>query len=456
MDTIIKELYENVYQFDVIKFTQKNTDILVYKETASHIAYLKEHVVELAKQLCDSYALETLMFSFEYDLLLVYLFLCIEYNFFEYDLSEQQGIEIIKSLTGDLVRHLDSKNERNLSNRLIAIYRNMVNSNSKFKSIFVWGDIRMPWSLSIQSAWNYELYLKNKQQSPPVNETKENLYDVFNYVDLYAIASNIYNGNTSALVSTNILECYPKFGETLPYASMVNGTACVGKTTLLNQAISIINATIDPNATVLKLGSYGGFRGKDIDQVLAMSAQTTALDLVQFNYTSIMDRCITNNLIWRIIMRAIEFDEPEKFISVILMHITALSKSYFHYRSKYPVIIIIDTDVNANRERMFMRNEGQDIYRSKILNYVCLQNIVYGLFAKLCNWVIVDIGLCKTQEARNALYKDIKDLLVYKSRLNSVRKPVAIDTQLTFKSETIYDPNTFNDYSAATELRIFK
>ena len=55
---------------------------------------------------------------------------------------------------------------------------------------------------------------------------------------------------------------------------------------------------------------------------------------------------------------------------------------------KFPIIFIIDDNINENRLRMLKRNTDGDFKRCMIENYVKTQNLVYKLFGLLCEFPI--------------------------------------------------------------------
>lgn len=239
-------------------------------------------------------------------------------------------------------------------------------------------------------------------------------------------------------------------------AVKINGTACAGKTTILNNTLADIQTTIDCNAEILKIGSMGGFAGKDYNQVLAMEYQYVAIGMADKFYTSVCDRCPFNNMIWRIILSMM--DTTQDMVSVFMKELADISPLMIKLMSNEPIIVIIATDVQTNRDIMARRNNGGDVYRSRIENYTKAQNIVYGVLAKLCNWILVDTSSNNFREKQNK----IQELLVKKTERNvwyhHNKTPNLKPSEFHIKHKLIqtYNIDHSDKFNVAKDIHIFK
>lgn len=230
----------------------------------------------------------------------------------------------------------------------------------------------------------------------------------------------------------------------------VNGTACVGKTTILNEALDRVRRKIDKDASILKSGIYGAFEGKDNSQLKAMLLQLNMICMSLEHYTSIMDRCPMNNMMWRIILSLM--NERADLVGEVVRQFNTLTIEQIKNYSKFPIIIIVESDVLANRSRMRRRDEGTDYMRSKIENYVKAQNIVYGLFAYLCKWPLINRSSSSFEPETliRLIYKKIESNV---SRMNGLLpnqppEPYKVHCEM-------FDDDNIN-YTYAKNLKIFK
>jgi hypothetical protein len=137
-----------------------------------------------------------------------------------------------------------------------------------------------------------------------------------------------YTSQDSRALETNLNDMEPADIHRFLYdtkftAVKINGTACAGKTTILNNTLAEIKETIDSNAEILKIGSMGGFAGKDYNQVLAMQYQYVAIGMADQFYTSVCDRCPFNNMIWRIILAMM--DTTQDLVTVFMKELSDIS-----------------------------------------------------------------------------------------------------------------------------------
>ncbi|UHB41793.1 p-loop NTPase/TK1 [Macrobrachium rosenbergii nudivirus] len=242
-------------------------------------------------------------------------------------------------------------------------------------------------------------------------------------------------------------------------AVCVNGTACVGKSSLLNEISIQIKETIDNNSIILKVGKYGGFKGKDINQVLAMTYQLVGTDLLMRHPTSLMDRCPFNNLIWRFILQCMKYkigsdniDEMTKIVH------ESLPMNLIKIMQSFPVIVLIDLNILKNRERMFNRSTGGDGYRCYINSYVHLQNVFYTLFADLANWPIFNTAfnqcLDYPKESPNKR-KTIKQLILKKLQNNA--KAVTVNENVPILERNVFFKSEYEEnFDIAKKFNILK
>lgn len=237
--------------------------------------------------------------------------------------------------------------------------------------------------------------------------------------------------------------------KTQDIAVSINGTACVGKTNLLQELQNEIIDRYDSTCRIEKIGKYGGFRGKDNNQILALAYQAVIINRTNRNCSNVFDRDPFNNLIWRCILGFVKtYDDLQQLEDeIVSMLLQSISKNLIKTMQQYPVIILIDNDIKANRERMFKRATGGDCKRCFITSYVSAQNLFYCFFAYMCNWPVFDTGFKRTDR------DTIKRLVLQKVSTNS-RNPTTkipdINHMVSFK--TTYAEN----FKAAKRLRIMK
>ncbi len=237
-------------------------------------------------------------------------------------------------------------------------------------------------------------------------------------------------------------------------APMINGTACVGKSTLVNKVLSHVRSNIDPSASIIKAGSLGGFNGKDSNQLLALQYQGVIFTAALTHFTSICDRCPINNLIWRIILQLMKTNGD---VVDDLMHILDnLSPEAIRLWKTLPIVCIIDSNVNENRKRMLTRAESMgDAFRSLIEKYVPVQNMVYAVFATLLDQPLFNRAnpdyISKTEDY-------IVKLMVKKIEKNCDMHQFVLPEIVPKKQKmpVVSDPDTIEKFQTAVKLHIFK
>lgn len=304
-----------------------------------------------------------------------------------------------------------------------------------------WSDIIIP---KLFSSYNYIV----EEQIKPVISTDLHM----NYDNLIDIVTRILNPDETTLENISQWDTNQFLYSTDSIAVGVNGTACAGKTAILNKALEKIKTDFDPNAEILKAGKFGGYGGKDIEQVLSLSYQATLFCSMYNQYTSIADRDMFNNLIWRLILCHMDTATctPKLIVDNFL---SKISSNIIKIMTRKPIIILLDLNVPENRYRMYRRNTGGDRKRCFIEFYTPAQNAIYGLFAYLCNWPIFNRDFDQTKQ------DFIVDLIVSKINENIKNNNDKLPIKNTLEEGSfIYNTGNENitDYKTAVTLGIFK
>lgn len=227
----------------------------------------------------------------------------------------------------------------------------------------------------------------------------------------------------------------------------INGTACVGKSSLLLELAGELSSFYNTQCQVQKIGKYGGYRGKDNNQVLSLSYQAVMMNLTNRDVNNLHDRDAFNNLIWRCILQYPDNDEKDLVELVTEIFVKSISKNLIKTMSQYPVIVLIDLNAVANRERMYLRNTGNDRVRCFIKNYVESQNVFYALFAYMCRWPIFNTAYDPTDRST------IKKLVFEKYHnnvTNNISDAVPLNYNVTFKTDYV------ENFERACKLNIMK
>lgn len=379
---IAREL--NLSKFHTVYANIKNNYIFTINEIDDIINSIEKYT-SLSK-----YYVEKAALALDADEFIYFIYFCGNFNFFN---KKFESMDISFNLIDNTVPNLSKK----VKITLAIIHKTLWNNIFYYINVYQI-NFTFPWSKYIIPAIAREktrqisLY---KNTPVPIKDSiiQHNFYNFFDKAYVKDLASSLFLLNAR----TGVEKIKYKFSQennnvfinnTLNVAPMINGTACAGKTTLLTKAMLEINNKIDPNARVLKVAKLGGFEGKDKNQLLAMEYQSVAAELASVYYTSILDRCKYNNMIWRIILTLMDSSEDsvQKFVD-ILEHFSSLM---INLMSKQPIIIFLDSNVLANRKCMSTRNEGGDSYRCFLQNYAPAQNMVYGVLAALCKWPVID------------------------------------------------------------------
>ena len=415
--------------------------------------------LKIKKQL-NSYVLEKKMLALELDMYLTYIYLSLSKNIFRLKfLNNNKTIELINTVDKNNIIDLQLK-------RKMAIVHGTFDHEQNYL-VYIDHSLSLAWNDYILSTLARQMSYKNgliNEVSLPYGDTQIKTRSNSSKIEHVSLHSYIFELNQLgiAIYENNEATLNAKlFGEhcnnprldkfiskTFPAAVSINGTACSYKTTLINKCLSIIKNEVDPNSRILKIGKMGQFSGKDCNQILAMNYQYMTSSLGQVCYTSLFDRCKFNNTAWRIIMACLETTENP--VDVALQRFMDFTPYLIQQMKLEPIIIVIDTDVVANRKRMRKRAKGGDMVRSQIENYVSAQNIVYGMLAYLCEWPIypADTSL-HTQIMEQVIAKTKKNVSDYSGKLP---KPCVFPNH-----KLLISGNTdTNSYNHAKNLNILK
>lgn len=180
----------------------------------------------------------------------------------------------------------------------------------------------------------------------------------------------------------------------------ITGTACVGKTTLLESLKLYGWETISR-------GSQGTFSGK-AKCPSTMSSLDQSMQYVLSFGNVIGDRGTIDNPLWNYIMDA---TNPSKYIDLVddfKHHLeSTLNENVLLQYARENVVIIIDLKPEENRKRMMKRAQDGDIKRSRIFMYPYVQNLFYFIMARLVGWKIFCVPYDKNGEFQPLGYEKI-------------------------------------------------
>lgn len=284
--------------------------------------------------------------------------------------------------------------------------------------------------------FNYSIlpnYFKNVKTNNAIVERPIASQLSFKYADLI---HETYLELKNNKITEQLAELWPKSD---PFAPGIGGTACCAKTSKLIESINVINGRIDPNAKILKISKFGTYRNKANDPVL-LSQYIHNLEIVgERNFTSIMDRCLGNQLFWSIIMALLtpKIDVVDMFINLF----SGIGEIFIEALKRRPIIYIIDPNDKACLARMRQRGKGTDIPRSFVYNYAFMQNFVHAVFAKITKAHLITY--------RSNLFESIPDLLVAQVKENyKIKKCLPIEPFEEFSFDLNYADNTYDcDYA---------
>lgn len=444
-------------------FNEANFYNEFYNFDATELANKKSSNPELFDMsICNEheFMLEKKFLALKYPICWLYVYLSVTFKFFSTKfVSENQTIEYLNRIFNHctLVRPYIPM--------LVLIHQSFTIGENYHIEIqsqeFAWNDLILSklalQQIEFEKLRNYSLgkcgVNKNKNSYPRKT--------IANRIDLGKVRKNaniLLNDRTCSANVRALLTDMSCVGTKRNYiegthemSPMINGTACVGKTTIINKLMGELKS-IDPNAEVLKCGKLGGYQGKDSNQILAMQAQMVLYDAATTHYTSVMDRDPSNNLLWRIILQLMSStdDIVSKFMDILM----DISPSEIDALSRLPVAVIIDTNCIENRKRMKSRGASYgDNYRCFIEMYVPVQNMVHGVFATMCNWILLD----RSHEDCDIHYSMLSQLMINKIKHNITRRslPTArVSSPYILQTTTNSDDETA--FNTSINLNIFK
>lgn len=167
----------------------------------------------------------------------------------------------------------------------------------------------------------------------------------------------------------------------------VTGTACCGKTSLLNK-LRIKLGWFVPTRSCM-----GGFSGK-CNSPAYVASMHASIDytLSRFSGCAIGDRGPLDNYLWTFIMPILEDtlkigdNDPVKLSAHILRSFVHFlnatqNKLSLAYYANHDVLIVVDPYSSVVRERMLCRGTDNDVHRAHIPYYSLVQNITYAIVA---------------------------------------------------------------------------
>lgn len=182
----------------------------------------------------------------------------------------------------------------------------------------------------------------------------------------------------------------------------ITGTACVGKTTLLESLKLYGWETISR-------GSQGTFSGK-AKCPSTISALDQSMQYVLTFGNVIGDRGTLDNPLWNYIMDATNPIKCTDLVKDFKHHLeSTLNENVLLQYARENVVIIIDLKPEENRKRMMNRAENGDIKRSRIFMYPYAQNLFYFIIARLVGWKIFCVPYDENGVFQPSGYKKIID-----------------------------------------------
>lgn len=219
----------------------------------------------------------------------------------------------------------------------------------------------------------------------------------------------------------------------------IGGTACCAKTSKLTESINVITGQLDPNAKIIKISKFGTYRNKANDPVL-LSQYIHNLEAVgKRNFTSVVDRCLGNQLFWSMIMVLLKPEIP--VVDTCIKLFSGVGEVLIETLTRNPIIYIIDPNEKACLARMRQRGKGTDCLRSFVHNYVFMQNFVHAVFAKITKAYLITY--------KSNLFESIPELLLAQVKHNiNLKKCLPTEPFTEFSFDLKYADNTYDsDYA---------
>lgn len=403
------------------------------------------HSIVEQLHLCSTqYKLEREFFALDSVLLIVsYIYISCATNIYETIFTTRQ-------YSIKMIRTVFPNESDEFINTLVSIHEALYKTPSY--KIYIPGVIySLPWNYCVlpKIMWyNKRLQLKKIPKTvKPILEFES----VYTKLEIYALFLHFSHLMPDYITDREAINNF--LTNTLPVAPMVNGTACVGKSTILAEVIEYLDKTGIEHNGIIKGSKHGGFTGKDVNQILALQHQFSTLHMTFTNPIAIQDRDPFNNLWWRIIQALLGVSDENEMFDMFWELIKHISPIVIDRMMKYPVIILVDSFIEENRKRMKTRATGGDLIRSSIGQYVRVQNVVYGIMATLCKWPIFNspiYSISTKTEIINLIIKKIEQNQL-SCKIKNEKSPPEI---YTFKAPT--DFNEDAAYMAARLLEIMK
>lgn len=231
----------------------------------------------------------------------------------------------------------------------------------------------------------------------------------------------------------------------------LTGTACVGKSTALNDY-----------ATVSR-GDLGGFtmKGISVEQAASLNAAVNELAYME---NVVGDRGTIDNVLWTWIMANIK-TKPEDYVKsfVIWLENTFNEASLTRY-IKELVVIIVDPNSKMNSKRMIARGSGGDADRGRINSYPTVQSFAFFAFARLVGWFVEQtqynngIWVPDYSEIRDTLKKYLEFKKGYLDAIEPVVKKFKPNSERVMFCIPATTPCNYSvlSYAHAKALNIFK
>lgn len=158
----------------------------------------------------------------------------------------------------------------------------------------------------------------------------------------------------------------------------ITGVACCGKTTVLEHLRH-------SGWRFESRGSMGTFSGKSKTPALVASLHAAIDDTLRSgSRTVIGDRGPIDNPLWTVIMQLCDPKHSATVVSKLLQFFEAtFNEPVIRYHSGFDVVVFLDQYPSRNRERMRARNDGGDVHRARLQQYVTIQFMAYYMFAVL-------------------------------------------------------------------------
>lgn len=258
----------------------------------------------------------------------------------------------------------------------------------------------------------------------------ENYSTYINYIN--ELKNTILNLNNLPFIN-NIGTAKDKLSKIKDSTVQITGVTCVGKTTFIN------------NNDKYKIKPCVAFKNRDTCTLQALLYGYIDWLIAKNTKNYICDRTCYDNLIWRLILRILEYYYQHLQLpsaEYIIDMINEIPYTTFKHIEEANIIIVLEENTLQNKIKMALRNDGSDFLRSKITHYITAQNIVYGLFAALTN------SVCISQNNWEVLSNYISN--TYDSE--------KVDDIIDLKSNTLHVEliNDANMYKNVKQLKIFK